>query len=85
MKKYFDPNNLLKRDLQEENDYVQDTEFVAQKEDGLFHIGQSYEEKVADTLYCIHCQGNTFNVGQGSYYTAIKCTTCGWEVYILEG
>lgn len=55
------------------------------KQDGLFHIGQSYEKKVADTVFCKGCGGNKFNVGQGSYYTAIRCVVCEYEILIHEG
>lgn len=55
------------------------------KKDGLFHTGQSYDDDKAQTIYCKKCGGKDFNVGQGNYWTGIKCTKCGYEVCIHEG
>ncbi len=54
-------------------------------DDNTFVIGQGYEERPAKTIRCKNCKGTDFNVGQGSYYTAIRCTTCEWQVCIHEG
>ena len=51
----------------------------------LFHIGQSYIDTPVPTLTCKGCEGNTFHVGSADYFTAVKCTTCGWEAGIHEG
>lgn len=51
----------------------------------VFHIGQSYENKVAETYRCKRCGGTEFNVGKGSYFTAIKCVKCLWESCVHEG
>ncbi len=53
--------------------------------DGLFHVGQCYEKSVAETVRCLGCGGKKFYVGQGSYFTAIKCVTCRWEHCIHDG
>ena len=50
-----------------------------------FHIGQCYEKTTAKTLICIKCGADKFMVGQGSYFTALKCFNCKWEVCIHEG
>lgn len=50
-----------------------------------FHIGQSYEERPAKIVECAKCGGREFNVAQGSYYTAIRCIKCQWEVCIHDG
>lgn len=60
-------------------------EYCEKKEDGLFHIGQSYEETVAKTIYCKNCGGKEFNVGSGNYFTAIRCVKCEWELCIHDG
>jgi len=88
MKRYYDPNedkSLRDEFYDEDFDYKTYRDFASMNEDALFHIGQSYEEKVVDTLYCKKCGGKDFNVGVGSYYTAIKCVSCQWEVCVHEG
>jgi len=47
-----------------------------------FHIGQSYEDKPAKAIFCIRCGRNRFNVAQGDFYTAIRCSYCEWELCI---
>lgn len=59
--------------------------FIKEKDDGLFHIGQSYEEDPASTVYCKKCGGNEFYVGTANHYTAIKCKKCRWEHCIHQG
>lgn len=54
------------------------------RDDGVFHIGQSYDIQPAQTVVCCLCAGSTFYVGLGSYYTAIKCITCDWELNVHE-
>lgn len=80
MNNYYDKNKDLTDD-----DYVERGEYIKEVADGKFHIGQAYEDKVADTVVCAKCGGNSFHVGQGSYYTAIKCVTCEWELCIHDG
>ena len=50
-----------------------------------FHIGQCFEENKAQPIKCYKCGGGEFNVGQGIYYTAIRCMHCEWECCIHEG
>ena len=50
-----------------------------------FHIGQSYDEKKAQQIKCHKCGCTEFNVAQGNYYTAIRCSSCEWECCIHEG
>ena len=52
---------------------------------GDFSIGQCYEKTPAKTLICKKCGANTFIVGIGSYFTAIKCKKCKWELCIHNG
>lgn len=54
-------------------------------EETVFHIGQCYEFKPADTLKCKRCGGLEFNVGKASCFTAIKCIKCLWELCVHEG
>lgn len=51
----------------------------------LFHIGQSYEDKAATTIQCTACGSTEFNVGKGSFFTAIRCVKCEWETCIHNG
>ena len=53
--------------------------------DETFHIGQVYEDEAVTTRECKNCGGCQFNVGQGSYFTALRCPKCGWECCIHEG
>lgn len=50
-----------------------------------FHIGQSYEKEPAARIECKVCGSKQFIVGTASYYTALKCPTCLWEICIHEG
>lgn len=52
---------------------------------GDFHIGQIYDEEPAETYICKKCGADKFIVGAGDYFTALKCTNCGWEMCIHEG
>ena len=54
-------------------------------EDKTFSIGQIYEEDAATTLSCVRCGTTEFIVGQGSYFTAISCPHCEWEIGIHDG
>ena len=53
--------------------------------DETFIIGQVYEDVAATTLCCKKCKNTAFRVGRGSYYTAIKCTACDWQLCIHDG
>lgn len=55
------------------------------KEIGDFEIGQCYGKIPAKTLICRKCKSKKFIVGQGDYFTAIKCEKCGYEICIHEG
>ena len=50
-----------------------------------FHIGQCYDKQPAKQIMCKKCGGNKFHVAQGSYYTAIRCSHCMWEMCIHDG
>lgn len=50
-----------------------------------FHIGQSYEKKPAKAIFCTQCGRNEFNIARASYYTAIRCVYCEWELCIHDG
>lgn len=49
-------------------------------DDDTFHIGQCYENVAAKTIQCVGCDGKEFNVGEGKYFTAIRCVKCKWEM-----
>lgn len=71
----------LNRDYEEPNyhDVIQELEIDE------FEIGQGYEERVAKKIRCKKCGNEKFVVGVDSYYTAIKCPTCKWELCIHSG
>ena len=52
---------------------------------GDFDIGQCYEEIPAKTLICKKCKSKKFIVGQGDYFTAIKCDKCNYEICVHAG
>lgn len=81
-KDFYDPAGLLvenKRAFRGARDFLKD------KDDAYFHIGQSYEEKPAQQAVCLYCGGGSFEIAFGSYYTAARCVNCKWEVCIHEG
>ncbi len=51
-----------------------------------FALHQCYE-KPGDTkqVKCARCGRTTLEVGQGSYYTVIRCPDCGHEYCIHNG
>jgi len=68
-----------------EDDKGVDEFLVDHKSSNIFHIGQSYEKKVATQQECTKCGSIEFNIAFGSYYTAVRCPKCGWEVCVHEG
>lgn len=50
-----------------------------------FHIGQSYDPKLAEQIACKQCGGVDFHIAKGEYYTAIRCKACLWEKCIHDG
>ena len=79
----YDPKNIFSTNT--EDDYIDSDDVISLSKDRLFHIGQSYEDKPARYVYCKICGGVNFNVGRGSYFTAIKCISCDYELCIHEG
>jgi len=62
-----------------------DEVYDKKRDDKTWHIGQSYDGIKASSLFCAVCGSKEFNVGQGSWYTAIRCVNCKWEVSIHDG
>jgi len=56
-----------------------------EKEATLFEIGQGYEKEPAKVLSCKKCGGTTFIVGIGSYFTALSCPNCKYQLCIHDG
>jgi hypothetical protein len=72
----------LKKDMYK----IEDEDFTVQKPERKdFTIGQSYEVYAATTIICKNCGGDKFIVGQGDFYTAIKCPACNLEMCIHDG
>jgi len=78
-KTVYDPRRILKYTYPEQGD------FLEEKNEIEFNIGQCYEDIPARTLICKHCGCDTFKVGQGNYFTAIKCINCEYEVCVHDG
>lgn len=53
--------------------------------DTRFHIGSQMDDDAATTIRCRLCGAFDFNVGVGQYFTAIRCSKCGWEECIHSG
>lgn len=65
-----------------------ESEYTAKKRlltrtDEAFHITTC--DAPIDKLECAKCDGDDFNVGVAQWTTAIRCTTCGWELTVHEG
>ncbi len=84
----YDPRGLISKKVKYGNNngyFTQDDDPLESKDRGDFHIGQSYEDKACDTIVCKVCGGDRFIVGSGSYYTALKCPNCEYEVCFHVG
>lgn len=49
-----------------------------------FSIGQDYTDGAAHELVC-DCGCVTFSVGVDSYWTGVKCSSCGREMCVHAG
>ena len=61
-------------------------EFVLEKrgqED--FHFSRGIGKEKCRTLVCRLCHSEKLRVGQASFFTAVKCDSCGYEIGIHEG
>lgn len=50
-----------------------------------FEVSKIDEDEPAKSIACSKCGSNRFCVAVGSYFTAIKCPNCGWELCVHEG
>ena len=89
-KKFEDEDDIIAFPKEESHRYYShypkdsDPSYYLRK-DGLFHIGQCYDDNAADTVVCEKCKSDKFYVGEGSYFTVIKCINCKWELCIHDG
>jgi ribosomal protein L37E len=85
---YWDENGHIDSCLEDQDgiplkyDLLEKT--IEKKVDGKFHVG-SMGQDPAKSIVCRKCGSTQFNVGQGSYFTAIKCVKCEWEICIHDG
>jgi len=79
----FDPQEKIKPDP--DWDRRSAANYIAFSAADEFSIGQVYEDKPAARISCQFCGGTQFIMGAASYFTAIKCPTCQWEVCLHEG
>jgi len=79
MESLHDPKGIVKTKYPNQGDYLEE------KKEIEFNIGQCYEEEPAKTLVCKHCGSDQFKVAQGSHFTAVKCIKCEYEVCIHDG
>jgi len=67
-------------------DPADNLEFIKLKQRNDFKFKkQSYDKGYPKTIICKKCGNDKFIIGQGDYYTAIKCPNCGYEIEIHEG
>lgn len=66
----------------DESDYAARKRLVVVSDETFHHTSC---DMPVDKLECGECGGDEFNVGTASWYTAIRCTTCGWELCVHEG
>ena len=66
-------------------DYLPETHFIHETDEDEFSIGQCYDKLPAKKIVCNKCGSDKFIVGTGSYYTAIKCPNCKYEICIHSG
>mgnify|MGYP001103927143 CR=1 FL=1 len=65
---------------------VEDQSAFYEVTDTEFNIGPVYPDSDnAKKIRCRLCGGDHFYVGTESYYTAIKCVNCEWELCIHSG
>ena len=51
-----------------------------------FRLHQIYDKPGSvELVSCRKCGAGTLDVGQGSYFTVVRCRTCGVETKIHEG
>jgi hypothetical protein len=55
--------------------------------DREFHIGERNNGSRVNAVEqcCAKCGGDTFKLALSSYYTAVSCVNCGWELAIHRG
>lgn len=52
----------------------------------IFELHQCYERKGSTkAIDCEKCGSYEFYVGQGNYFTCVKCIKCGFEESVHEG
>ena len=79
MEDKYDPKGIVKKEYASQEDYLKE------KKEIEFNVGQCYENEPAKTLVCKHCGSEQFKVAQGSYFTAVKCVKCEYEICIHDG
>lgn len=79
MEYLYDPKKIVKIESPDQDDYLEE------KEEIEFNIGQHYKETPARTLVCKHCKNEEFKVAIDYCFTAIKCINCEYEICIHDG
>jgi hypothetical protein len=86
MSNFFDPRNILKylAKLSDDEDHVDINNVVETRANNSFHVNYVMHYGRCKELFCKICGGNTFNIGRSEYMTALRCTTCLYEIIIHE-
>jgi len=69
--------------LYEECDF--DQLFTILEGDHTFEIGQCYEDEPAKMIMCKTCGNTNFQVAVGSYFTAVRCSICKYQICVHNG
>lgn len=81
-------HKFLIKTMKRKNNNYEEPEYedvISETKDDEFEIGQIYENHPAKKIKCKKCGCDNFIIGIGSYYTAIKCPICKWELCIHDG
>lgn len=78
---FYEDNDGIPKEIKDQLEDIFD-----RKKDGLFHnLNGDDKRDQLKTIYCKICGGKEFYVGQGSYFTALKCKKCNWEACVHDG
>lgn len=65
--------------------YYGDQEDILEEFENDWHVKQGYDDCYAKQFRCKICGSDKFEVGHGSYFTAIRCPICRYEICIHDG
>ena len=86
MNEFYYPSNIQERLKISEHDVLfgRNEDLLEQFNNG-WHVGQSYEKEPCTQYRCKICGSDKFEVGYDSYFTALRCPNCKYEVCVHDG